>query len=150
MRHSTLENEKNIEVSYTQSFATSGGEDTVVLSTVGYDAYEYTAYYPGADGTVKTTPYIVYVPRGGTSAVKIASLNYEDYLELIPYANTALPRLEDVFTHKVGKPETYPHAEIDNFNIVRNSIMTYRLREVRLRQKSAEDMRAKPTIFSDW
>ncbi len=125
MRHSTLENEKNIEVSYTQSFATSGGEDTVVLSTVGYDAYEYTAYYPGADGTVKTTPYIVYVPRGGTSSVKIASLNYEDYLELIPYANTALPRLEDVFTHKVGKPETYPHAEIDNFNIVRNSIMTY-------------------------
>ena len=47
---SSSENENTNEVTFTQSFSASGGEDTVVLTTVGYDAYAYTAYYPGETG----------------------------------------------------------------------------------------------------
>ena len=109
MTHSTLEQEQTTEVSYTQSFSTHGGENTVVLSTVAYDAYAYTAYYAGAAGTLQASPYTVYVPRGGSSAMRLASLNYEDYLDLRPYAKDALPDLADVFPTP-GKPETYPTA----------------------------------------
>lgn len=126
MKNSTLESEETKEVTYTQSFSTSGGEDTVVLATVGYDAYAYTAYYPGENGEFKETDYVVYVPRNGADAMKIASLNYEDYLELVPYSNEALPDLRDVFTHTVGKPETYPKNTSNINNALNGSIMEHK------------------------
>lgn len=125
LKSSTLEDEETKEVSYTQNFSTSGGEDTVVLSTVAYDAYAYTAYYQGADGSQTNSPYIVYVPRNGSDSIKIASLNYEDYLEFIPYAKGALPDMSNVFTHTPGKPETYPNKAPSGINVVTNSVMTY-------------------------
>lgn len=125
MKHSNIENEKNVEVSYTQSFSTSGGEDAVVLATVGYDAYSYTAYYPGTDGKETSSPYIVYVPRGGLDAVKMTSISYDDYLALNQYAEYALPNLDEVFTHSIGKPESYPHSEPSGVNIVKGSVMSY-------------------------
>ncbi len=125
MKHSNIENEKNVEVSYTQSFSTSGGEDAVVLATVGYDAYSYTAYYPGTDGKETSSPYIVYVPRGGSDAVKMTSISYDDYLALNQYAEYALPNLDEVFTHSIGKPESYPHSEPSGVNIVKGSVMSY-------------------------
>ncbi len=125
LKSSTLEDGETKEVSYTQSFSTSGGEDTVVLSTVAYDAYAYTAYYQGADGSQTSSPYIVYVPRNGSDSIKIASLNYEDYLEFIPYAKGALPDMSNVFTHTPGKPETYPNKAPSGINVVTNSVMTY-------------------------
>lgn len=125
MRSDSKSDERTTEVSYTQSFSATGGEDTVVLTTVGYDAYAYTAYYPGADGGTAETPYVVFVPRGGSDAIKIATLNYEDYLEFIPYAKGTLPELKDVFTHTVGKPETYPHTSPSGSAVLGGSIMEH-------------------------
>ncbi len=124
MHSSSIDREKTKQVEYTQSFSASGGEDTVVLSTVAYDAYEYTAYYQGTDGSLTSSPYIVYVPRGGSDAIKIASLPYDTYKEFITYANGALPTLADVFTHKLGKPETYPSAA-PNARVKNGSVMVH-------------------------
>lgn len=118
--------ESTREVTFSQSFSTSGGEDTVVLTTIGYDAYAYTAYYPGVDGELASAPYIVYVPRGGSEAIRTASLNYEDYLSFIPYANGALPDLSDVFTHTVGKPETYPTSAPSGSGVKAGSILAHK------------------------
>lgn len=125
LRSRSEENETTTEVTFSQSFSATGGEDTVVLSTVAYDAYAYTAYYPGVNGTLEESPYIVYVPRGGADSVKTASLTYEDYLTFIPYANGVLPDLKDVFTHTVGKPETYPHTAPSGVNVEAGSIITH-------------------------
>ena len=125
MKNSSLGREENAEVSYTQSFSANGGSDTVVLSTVAYDAYSYTAYYSGENGELAESPYIVYVPRGGAGAIKIASLNYDDYTEFAGYAEGALPDLDDVFTHTVGKPETYPQSTPSGANVLNGSILTH-------------------------
>ena len=125
LKSSTLGDENMKQVSYTQSFSTSGGEDTVVMTTIAYDAYAYTAYYAGEGGKIMKSPYIVYVPRGGTDAIKTASLSLEDYQSFIPYSNGALPSLDDVFSHTVGKPETYPHTEPSGGHILKNSTITY-------------------------
>ena len=125
LRSKSSENETTTEVTFSQSFSATGGEDTVVLSTVAYDAYAYTAYYPGVNGTLEESPYIIYVPRGGADSVKTASLTYEDYLTFIPYANGVLPDLKDVFTHTVGKPETYPHIAPSGVNVEAGSIITH-------------------------
>lgn len=125
MKRDGFSTDRETEISFTQSFSASGGEDTVVLSTVGYDAYEYTAYYPGADGKLMKSPYVVYVPHGGASACKMASLTYEDYLDIIPDTNEAMPDLKDVFSHTVGKPETYPDKSPNSVNVVTGSIMTH-------------------------
>lgn len=117
--------ENTVEVSFGQSFSASGGEDTVVLSTVGYDAYAYTAYYPGPDGGTAESPYVVFVPRGGSDAIKIAALNYEEYLEFVPYAEGVLPDLSDVFTHTVGKPETYPSDSSTGANVLYGSTIVH-------------------------
>ncbi len=125
LRSKSQEKENTTEVTFSQSFSATGGEDTVVLSTVAYDAYAYTAYYPGAGGALQESPYIVYVPRKGSDSVKIASLNYEDYLEFIPYADGVLPDLKDVFTHTPGHPETYPHTAPSDANVLSGSIITH-------------------------
>ncbi len=122
---SSSENENTNEVTFTQSFSASGGEDTVVLTTVGYDAYAYTAYYPGETGKTVTSPYIVYVPRNGADAIKTASLNYEDYLAFTEYSSDALPYLHDVFTHTVGKPETYPDREPSGSHVLNGSVISH-------------------------
>ena len=108
MRSSTTEKEYSTSVSFSQGYAASGGADTVVLSTVAFDGYAYTAYYPGEDGTTTESDYIVYVPRGGEGAVRVASVNADDYAGYAQYANGALPDLSKVFTHTVGDPNTYP------------------------------------------
>lgn len=125
MHSTSIDREETKQVEYTQSFSSSGGEDTVVLSTVAYDAYEYTAYYQGTDGGLTSSPYIVYVPRGGSDAIKIASLPYDIYREFIPYANGALPTLEDVFTHTLGKPGTYPSAAPSGAGVKSGSVMVH-------------------------
>lgn len=123
LKSSSIDKESARQVTYTQSFSTSGGEDTIVLTTVGYDAYAYTAYYPDKNGALVETPYIVYVPRGGSGAVRTASLNYDNYLELIPYSKGALPTLDNVFRHTIGKPETY--LEPSGANVLSGSVMKY-------------------------
>lgn len=125
MKNSSVSDENMRQVSYSQSFSASGGEDCVVLTTIAYDAYAYTACYPGENGTYGQSPYIVYVPRNGSDAIKTASLSYKDYLSFIPYAEGALPDLSDVFTHTVGKPETYPDTTPSGSHVLYNSIMTY-------------------------
>lgn len=125
MRRSSSEQERVTEVTYSQSFSASGGGDTVVLSTVAYDAYAYTAYYPGENGTLASSPYIVYIPRGGSDAIKIASLTYEDYQSFCTYANGALPDLTDVFTHTVGKPETYLHTTPSGSHVLTGSVLSH-------------------------
>ena len=125
LKSKSEESENTNEVTFTQSFSTIGGEDTVVLTTVGYDAYAYTAYYPGETGKTVSSPYIVYVPRNGSDAIKTASLNYEDYLEFTEYAPDVLPDLHDVFTHTVGKPETYPSREPSGVNVLNGSIISH-------------------------
>lgn len=125
MHSASIDIEETKQVEYTQSFSSSGGEDTVVLSTVAYDAYEYTAYYQGTDGSLTSSPYIVYVPRGGSDAIKIASLPYDIYCEFIPYANGALPTLGDVFTHSLGKPGTYPSSAPSGAGVKNGSVMVH-------------------------
>ena len=125
MSSSSFEAEKSVEVSYSRSYSASGGSDTVVLSTVAYDAYSYTAFYPNEKGSPTSSPFIVYVPRGGSDSVKIASINYEDYVEFSKYAKGALPDLSKVFTHTVGKPETYLHTTPSGTNVVNESILTH-------------------------
>ena len=125
MQSSTIDKEKTREVTYTQSFSTSGGEDTVVLTTIGYDAYAYTAYYPGTDGKLASSDYVVYVPRDGSDAIKTATLTYEDYLAFRPYANGALPDLSDVFSHTIGEPDTYPMDTPNHSHVLSGSVMSY-------------------------
>lgn len=125
MSSSSSGREESVEVSYTQSFSASGGGDTVVLSTVAYDAYSYTAYYPGANGELAESPYVVYVPHGGSDSIRIASLNYGDYLRFAKYADGALPELGDVFTHTVGKPETYPGKAPSGAGVLSGSVITH-------------------------
>lgn len=125
MNSSSSGREETEEVSYTQSFSASGGSDTVVLSTVAYDAYSYTAYYPGTNGELAESPYIVYVPRGGSDSIKIAAINYDDYLEFVKYADGALPDLKDVFTHMVGKPETYPQEAPSGSGVLNGSVLMH-------------------------
>mgnify|MGYP004612188447 CR=1 FL=1 len=126
LKSQSNEKENTIEVSYTQSFSASGGDDTVVLATVGYDAYLYTAFYGGEDGTRTETPYVVYVPHNGSDSVKTASLSRGDYDEFKKYAADVLPDLDGVFKHTVGKPETYWHGEPTGSNILSGSVMIHK------------------------
>ena len=126
LESSSSEKENSLEVSYTQSFSASGGEDTVVLATVGYDAYLYTAYYAGENGVRAETPYVVYVPHRGSDSVKTASLTRSDYNAFAEYAAEVLPDLDDVFGHTPGKPETYPHNEPSGKNILGGSVMIHK------------------------
>ena len=125
MKSSGLENERMTEVSYTQSFSTSGGEDTVVLTTVAFDAYAYTAYYPGEDGKVSEAPYIVCVPRNSADAIRTASISYDDYLDFRQYAEGVLPDLSDVFTHKIGSPDSYPKDAPSGTHILKDSVIRH-------------------------
>lgn len=109
----TSDAEQMNEIAHTSSFSTVGGENTVVLTTAAYDGYRYTIHYPNEDtGQTATSDFTVLIPRGGASALKVASVNYEDYEKMRPFAKEALPDLSNVFKHTVGKPETYPASEV--------------------------------------
>lgn len=126
LRSSFSEQENSLEISYTQSFSASGGADTIILATVGYDAYLYTAFYEGEDGTRTETPYVVYVPHKGSDSVKTASLSRADYNEFAKYAADALPDINSIFGHTAGKPETYPHSAPTGNNIQNGSVMIHK------------------------
>lgn len=100
--------EKSKEVSQTHTFTTIGGENMVVLATAAFDAYAYTMYYlDPATGKSTSAPFNVIIPRGGETAIKVVSVNYDDYEAMRPYAQGELPDLSKVFNHTLGKPETY-------------------------------------------
>ena len=125
MNHAAKELEETKTFVYTETYSTQGGENSVVISTAAFDAYNYTAFYPGEDGTVKSTPYTVVIPRGGEASLLSTTIPYEDYLALIPYAEGLLPTLEDIFPTP-GDPTSYPSfiSRVGD-HIVDNSVMSF-------------------------
>ncbi|MDO4562904.1 MAG: fibronectin type III domain-containing protein [Clostridia bacterium] len=115
----TITSEENTtEFTYTAEHGTMGGNDSVMLATIAYDAYHYKMSYPGPNNTMLETDHTIVVPRDGNDSMKTVTLGLGKYNEFREYINArtpegkaeVLPDLSPVLTHTVGKPATYPDA----------------------------------------
>jgi hypothetical protein len=110
----TSEAESMSGIEHEISFSAAGGQDKVVLTTAAFDCYKYKIHYPNEQtGVIEVKDFTVLIPRDGTDALKLAQITYDDYEAMRPYSKGALPNLSGVFSHTIGKPQSYTGVGIN-------------------------------------
>ncbi|MGN0153550.1 MAG: leucine-rich repeat protein [Lachnospiraceae bacterium] len=100
----TRETEESSGIEYSVTYSTSSGEDKVVLYSIPREIYEYRVCGYDANGEYQEYSSNVCIPKSPS----VVQLNLDDYN--VAVANyQGLPRIdENVLTHTLGEPATYP------------------------------------------
>ncbi len=108
----TTETSKKVIKKFTNGFSIGPTGNQVILATQAYDVYTYEMFTPNDDdpnglADYSSSGYNAVVPRDTDMPHRIIS--YDSY-RLLRANDTkgVLPDLSQVFSHTLGKPETYP------------------------------------------
>ena len=97
----------------TVTYSATSGEDMVAFYSIPMEIYEYQTYVPDGNGGYKEVLTTVNIPH--EAAVRLISLN--EY-EFIAKDYSVLPAIADnVLTHTIGDPSTYP-TSTDGYKVI--------------------------------
>jgi len=109
----TWETEKTSTLDQTITYTAASGEDMLAFYSIPLEIYEFETYVPDGTGGYEKVATTVHIPHEAT--VKLLSL--DDY-EAIAKDYSALPTIADnVLTHTVGDPSSYP-SSTNGYNII--------------------------------
>lgn len=102
----TYEFESNSDLEQTITYDTAAGQDSVAFYSIPVEMYEYTALLADGNGGFTEQTMVINVPH--QASIKLLALSdYENAAADYP----GLPQISDnVLTHTLGDPSTYPSA----------------------------------------
>jgi len=109
----TWEMEQTCTLEQTITYSAAAGEDMIALYSIPMEIYQYETYVPNGSGVYKKVLTTVNIPHEASK--RLMSLN--EY-ESIAKDYSVLPSVADnVLTHDVGDPSTYPSGT-DGYNVI--------------------------------
>ncbi len=109
----TWEMEQTCTLEQTITYSAAAGEDMIALYSIPMEIYQYETYVPNGSGSYKKVLTTVNIPHEASK--RLMSLN--EY-ESIAKDYSVLPSVADnVLTHDVGDPYTYPSGT-DGYNVI--------------------------------
>lgn len=109
----TYEMEKTSSLEQTITYSASAGEDMVAFYSIPMEIYQYTSYVPDGQGGYSPVLTTVNIPHEAS----VVLLPLDDY-EAIAKDYSTLPKIaNNVLTHTIGDPSTYP-SSTNGYNVI--------------------------------